>query len=99
LRDVGLLPAGNVRVDHERRLPGVRFEFGKRLDTYQAAGGEVTAGFADGTKAEGDLLIWADDTHGVWIRDLVMPFALRRFANPQAHAWLYTYHVDWDKVA
>jgi FAD-dependent urate hydroxylase len=37
---------------------------------------------------------------GVWIRDLVMPFALRRFANPQAHAWLYTYHVDWDgKVA
>lgn len=37
---------------------------------------------------------------GVWIRDLVMPVALRRFANPQAHAWLYTYHVDWDdKVA
>jgi 2-polyprenyl-6-methoxyphenol hydroxylase-like FAD-dependent oxidoreductase len=37
---------------------------------------------------------------GVWIRDLVMPFALRRFANPQAHAWLYTYHVDWDdKIA
>lgn len=37
---------------------------------------------------------------GVWIRDLVMPFALKRFANPQAHAWLYTYHVDWDdKVA
>jgi FAD-dependent urate hydroxylase len=36
----------------------------------------------------------------VWIRDLIMPFALRRFANPQAHAWLYTYHVDWDdKVA
>jgi FAD-dependent urate hydroxylase len=26
---------------------------------------------------------------GVWIRDLVLPFAFRRFANPQAHAWLY----------
>ena len=37
---------------------------------------------------------------GVWMRDLVLPFALKRFANPQAHAWIYTYHIDWDeKVA
>jgi FAD-dependent urate hydroxylase len=37
---------------------------------------------------------------GIRIRDLVLPFALKRFANPQAHAWVYTYHVDWDeKVA
>jgi FAD-dependent urate hydroxylase len=37
---------------------------------------------------------------GIRIRDLVMPFALKRFANPRAHAWIYTYHVDWDdKVA
>jgi FAD-dependent urate hydroxylase len=37
---------------------------------------------------------------GVWIRDLVMPFALKRFANPEAHAWIYTHHIDWnDKVA
>jgi hypothetical protein len=28
-----------------------------------------------------------------------MPFALKRFANPQAHAWVYTYHVDWEKKA
>jgi FAD-dependent urate hydroxylase len=34
---------------------------------------------------------------GVWIRDLVLPLALRRFANPAAHAWIYTYHVDWDE--
>jgi FAD-dependent urate hydroxylase len=34
---------------------------------------------------------------GIRIRDLVMPFALRRFANPRAHAWLYTYHVDWQE--
>jgi 2-polyprenyl-6-methoxyphenol hydroxylase-like FAD-dependent oxidoreductase len=32
---------------------------------------------------------------GVWIRDLVMPLALKRFASPAAHAWIYTYHVDW----
>ena len=37
---------------------------------------------------------------GVWIRDLVLPLALKRFANPKAHAWIYTHHVDWDdKVA
>jgi FAD-dependent urate hydroxylase len=37
---------------------------------------------------------------GLRIRDLVMPFALKRFANPDAHAWIYTYHVDWeDRVA
>jgi len=36
---------------------------------------------------------------GVWIRDLVMPFALKRFASPAAHAWIYTYHIDWDEHA
>jgi 2-polyprenyl-6-methoxyphenol hydroxylase-like FAD-dependent oxidoreductase len=30
-------------------------------------------------------------------RDLVMPFALKHFANSNAHTWLYTYHVDWDE--
>jgi len=35
-----------------------------------------------------------------WLRDQVMPFALKHFANPGSHAWLYTYHVDWEeKVA
>jgi FAD-dependent urate hydroxylase len=33
---------------------------------------------------------------GVWIRDLMMPVALKRFANPEAHAWIYTHHIDWD---
>jgi FAD-dependent urate hydroxylase len=29
-----------------------------------------------------------------------MPFALKRFANPEAHAWIYTHHINWnDKVA
>jgi 2-polyprenyl-6-methoxyphenol hydroxylase-like FAD-dependent oxidoreductase len=35
-----------------------------------------------------------------WLRDQIMPFALKHFANADSHAWLYTYHVDWDeKVA
>jgi FAD-dependent urate hydroxylase len=37
---------------------------------------------------------------GRWLRDQIMPFALKHFANPESYAWLYTYHVDWDeKVA
>jgi FAD-dependent urate hydroxylase len=32
-----------------------------------------------------------------WIRDQIMPLALKRFANSESHAWLYTYHVDWDE--
>ncbi len=35
-----------------------------------------------------------------WLRDQIMPFALKHFANADSHAWLYAYHVDWDeKVA
>ncbi len=35
-----------------------------------------------------------------WLRDQIMPFALKRFANSECHSWLYTYRVDWDeKVA
>lgn len=33
-------------------------------------------------------------------RDLMMPFALKHFANPDSHAWMYRYHVHWEeKVA
>lgn len=34
---------------------------------------------------------------GRWFRDLFMPFALKHFASPAAHAWLYRYHVDWNE--
>jgi FAD-dependent urate hydroxylase len=35
-----------------------------------------------------------------WLRDQIMPFALKLFASTNSHAWLYTYHIDWDeKVA
>jgi FAD-dependent urate hydroxylase len=34
---------------------------------------------------------------GRWFRDLFMPFALKHFATPAAHAWLYRYHVDWNE--
>jgi 2-polyprenyl-6-methoxyphenol hydroxylase-like FAD-dependent oxidoreductase len=31
------------------------------------------------------------------LRDLMMPFALKYFANSTAHAWMYTYHIDWSE--
>ena len=34
---------------------------------------------------------------GRWFRDLCMPVALRLFARPDAHAWLYRHHIDWSE--
>ena len=31
------------------------------------------------------------------MRDLVMPLALKWFANSTAHAWMYTYHIEWNE--
>ena len=31
-----------------------------------------------------------------WFRDLMLPVFLKRFANPKALAWLYSYRVAWD---
>jgi FAD-dependent urate hydroxylase len=31
------------------------------------------------------------------VRDFIMPFALKYFANSDAHAWMYRYHIEWDE--
>lgn len=31
----------------------------------------------------------------VWLRDALMPVALKHFANGGDYAWLYNYHIDW----
>jgi len=33
------------------------------------------------------------------LRDLAMPLALKHFANPKAHAWMYSYRIDWNETA
>ncbi|EEP71122.1 monooxygenase [Micromonospora sp. ATCC 39149] len=34
------------------------------------------------------------------LRDLMMPIALKLFAGPKSHSWMYTHHIDWnEKVA
>lgn len=30
-------------------------------------------------------------------RDLMMPVALKLFANPKSHAWMYDHHIDWNR--
>jgi 2-polyprenyl-6-methoxyphenol hydroxylase-like FAD-dependent oxidoreductase len=35
---------------------------------------------------------------GRWFRDLMMPLALKHFANKQSHEWLYGYDVGFDEV-
>jgi hypothetical protein len=32
----------------------------------------------------------------VWFWELLMPFFLKRSANPNALDWLYSFKVDWD---
>lgn len=31
------------------------------------------------------------------VRDLTMPLALKLFASKEAHAWMYTYHIGWER--
>lgn len=47
----------------EARARGIRFEHGKRMVAADEAGDRVTAHFADGTEATGDLLIGCDGVH------------------------------------
>lgn len=51
---------------------GIRIEYGKRLVTVQEAPDGVTAVFADGTSAHGDLVIGADGLHSA-VRPLIDP--------------------------
>ncbi len=32
-----------------------------------------------------------------WLRDLILPFALKRFTQPNALDWMYAHEVDWAK--
>jgi FAD-dependent urate hydroxylase len=32
------------------------------------------------------------------LRDLMMPIVLKRLTKPDAHAWLYGHHIDWNRA-
>ncbi|WP_219464995.1 FAD-dependent monooxygenase [Nonomuraea rhizosphaerae] len=50
-------------VRDEAAARGITISYGKRLVSYDDTGDQVTARFADGTEASGDLLIAADGVH------------------------------------
>ncbi|MGW5106265.1 FAD-dependent oxidoreductase [Nocardia sp. NPDC004123] len=86
----GTLPDGTVTHSVKRRdlyralnaeaaRRGIRYEFGKRLvDAEPTAAGGVVATFADGSRAEADLLVGADGIHSR-TREIIDPNA------PKAH--------------
>ncbi|MER5325591.1 FAD-dependent monooxygenase [Streptosporangium roseum] len=68
------LPDGTVSVCVKRGLlqkvlreeavsRGIRYEYGKRLESYRTVEGGVVAEFSDGSTAAGDVLIGADGIH------------------------------------
>ena len=53
---------------------GVKVQFGKRLvDATATSDGRVTARFADGTQATGDLLVGADGIHSAPDASSILP--------------------------
>lgn len=59
---------------------GVGVEYGKRLQSYTEDHAQITATFADGTDAAGDLLLGADGIHSI----------VRRTLNPEGPRPTYT---------
>lgn len=62
----------HARLLHEVRRRGIPVHTGKRLKALDEKPGGVTAYFADGTSASGDLLIGADGVHST-VRRLILP--------------------------
>ncbi|MFG6193500.1 FAD-dependent oxidoreductase [Nonomuraea sp. JJY05] len=67
-----------IRDEATRR--GIEVSYGKRLVSYDESGDQVTARFADGTEATGDLLIACDGVHS----------RTRAILDPQAPAARYS---------
>ena len=71
-----------------RRLPDDCYRAGMQLDDIAQSAGCVTAIFADGTRADGELLIGADGVHST----------VRTRAFPGAPAPVYAGYVGWRGV-
>ncbi|HEX5210281.1 MAG TPA: FAD-dependent monooxygenase [Pseudolabrys sp.] len=71
-----------------RQLPDACYRAGMQLDDIAQHAGGVTAVFADGTRADGDLLIGADGVHST----------VRARAFPGAPAPVYAGYVGWRGV-
>ena len=61
-------------------FPAGNYRFGTTLERIEQDGGGVTAIFADGTRARGDLLVGADGVYST-VRGLLLPEAQPRYAG------------------
>ncbi|MFF1902847.1 FAD-dependent oxidoreductase [Kitasatospora sp. NPDC058218] len=75
-----------LRTEAERR--GIPIEYGKRVTDAERIGRTVVATFADGTRAEGDVLIGADGLHSR-VRDIIDPAAVKPRYVGVLNAWGY----------
>ncbi|MFJ1791011.1 FAD-dependent oxidoreductase [Kitasatospora griseola] len=73
-----------LRTEAERR--GIPIEYGRRIVDARRDGGTVRAEFADGSRAEGDLLIGADGLHSR-VREIIDPAAPRPRYVGVLNAW------------
>ncbi|EKU99258.1 2-polyprenyl-6-methoxyphenol hydroxylase-like oxidoreductase [Leptolyngbya sp. PCC 7375] len=71
----------------QRQFPAEHYHLGKQLTDIQQTSDSVTAQFADGTSATGDLLIGADGP-GSTVRSLLLPDANYRYAGYVAYRGL-----------
>lgn len=73
LRSVTITRAALQRAVTEAAIEqGVHFEYAKRFQSYTQDGAQVTATFADGTRAAGDVLLGADGIHSA-VRHTLSP--------------------------
>ncbi|WP_017594039.1 FAD-dependent oxidoreductase [Nocardiopsis potens] len=78
-----------ARLAEAAAAQGARLEYGKRLTGFERTGSGVSAHFADGTRAEGDVLLGADGLHS----------PVRTAMDPGAPAPDYTGLLNFGGVA
>jgi FAD-dependent urate hydroxylase len=94
----------------EARSRGVRIVHGKRLAGVTEHANGISACFADGSRADADVLIGADGIRST-VRAFIDPaapaphyaglisFGAMKLTKPEKATWQYDHHIDWAAAA